>query len=61
VSEISWTLQAKLGSLCVHVDEALSAKGHAFDAEAARALLSDPEVVAWLEGLGARALLPVKR
>lgn len=52
---------AKVGSFLVHVEEAMSDKGHNFDAIAARQLLSDPEVQAWLDGLRALALLPVKR
>ncbi len=51
----------KLASIAVHTDEMLSDGGHAFDAEAIRTLLADPEVVAYLDVLRPLALLPVKR
>lgn len=56
---ISLSLQSKLGSICVHAEEMLSAKGHAFDRHALEGLLFDSEVTAWLKKLG--PLLPVKR
>ena len=52
---------AKVGSFLVHVEEAMSGKGHKFDVIAAQHLLEDEEVQAWLAGLRALALLPVKR
>jgi hypothetical protein len=54
-------LLCKLGSLAVHVDEALSANGHDLDIQACRGILKDPEVIAWLDGMDGMALLPVKR
>ena len=58
---MSWELAAKLGSLAVHVEEAIGFKGHPFDVEACRGLLLDPEVVNFLEMLRLMVLLPVKR
>jgi hypothetical protein len=58
---LTFNLAAKLGSLIVHTEEAISAKGHPFDVEAVKALLADAEVQEWLDGLRALALLPVKR
>lgn len=58
---VSATLLMKLGSIMVHAEEALGPGGHAHDLAALRALLSDPEVVAWREAMDALALLPVKR
>jgi hypothetical protein len=52
---------AKIGSIVVHADEAASTSGHAFDVAALRALLADPEVVAWLEAMRATSLLPLRR
>lgn len=57
----SAALLSKVGSILVHVEEATSAKGHAFDWHVVEALLTDPEVRAWLEGMRKLALLPVKR
>jgi hypothetical protein len=51
----------KLGSIAVHVDEALSTEGHEFDWGAARQLLVDPEVVAWIEAMTKLGFMPVKR
>jgi len=55
----SITLLCKLGSIAVHVDEALSAEGHPFDWAATRLLLNDPEVKQWIADMG--VLLPQKR
>jgi hypothetical protein len=52
-------LLCKLGSIVVHADEMLSAKGHHFDRVALEALLHDPEVAAWLKEMG--PLVPRKR
>jgi hypothetical protein len=52
---------AKIGSIVVHVDEALSPDGHSFDFTALRALIADPEVQDWLTGMSAMALVPRKR
>ena len=54
-------LLCKLGSIIVHADEMLSPDGHAFDKEALRSLLSDAEVAEWIAGMGAMALVPLKR
>lgn len=54
-------LLAKVGSILVHVDEAVGAGGHEFDWVAVRSLLADREVQEWLEGMRAKGLLPVKR
>lgn len=51
----------KLASIAVHTDELLSPAGHQLDVDAIKGLLSDPEVVAYLETLRPLALLPVKR
>lgn len=58
---ISPRLAAKVGSLIVHVDEALSPGGHEFDWTATRALLTDSEVVEWLRALQKMTLVPLKR
>ena len=55
------SLIVKLGSIMVHTEEMLSSKGHAFDAEALKALLADKEVVEWKKQMDKLALLPVKR
>lgn len=55
-------LQVKIGSALVqHADEFMSDNGHPFDLSAFRSLIENPEVAAWLAGLRAAALLPVKR
>lgn len=51
----------KLASIAVHADEALSPGRHDYDLHAISGLLADPGVKAYLERLGAMALLPVKR
>lgn len=51
----------KLGSIAVHADEALGPGGHHYDLTALRTLLSDPEVVEWLDSMDKLALLPKKR
>ena len=55
----SLTLLCKLGSLAVHVDEALSNDSHEFDWTAIHLLLDDPEVKQWIVAMG--PLLPKKR
>jgi len=59
--EPSARLLCKLGSIIVHADEFVSPRGHAFDREAMRGLLSDSEVVEWLKMMDRLALLPVRR
>jgi len=56
---ITLSLAVKLGSLAVHADEITTAKAHPLDKEAIRSLVDDPEVVAWINSMG--AFLPVKR
>lgn len=51
----------KLGSIIVHVEELLSPDAHQFDLNAFRQLMEDSEVVEWLKGMDALALLPKKR
>lgn len=57
----SSSLLCKIGSALVHVEEARGKKGHAFDWGAFDAILSDPEVKAWLADMDRLALLPKKR
>lgn len=57
----SLTLLVKLGSIAIHVEEARSKNGHAFDVHAIDALMADPEVVEWRTAMDALALLPRKR
>lgn len=54
-------LLCKLGSLVVHVDEAIRPGGHELDVAAMKGILRDPEVIAWLDDMDGLALLPVKR
>ena len=55
------SLLCKLGSIAVHVDEGLSAKGHEFDFVALKGLLEDPEVAEWLKQMDKLAFVPKKR
>lgn len=55
------SLLSKLGSIAVHADEGLGSKGHQFDLAAISALVSDREVIDWLDAMGKMALLPVRR
>lgn len=55
------SLLAKVGSVIAHVEEAASPEGHEFDAIAAKSLLSDPEVAAWMAAMRKLALLPARR
>ena len=59
--KISVAQAAKVGSILVHVEEGLSAKGHDFDWTAVQSLMADPDVAGWLANLRGMALLPVKR
>lgn len=54
-------LLVKLGSIVVHADEYWSPHGHPFDMDAAKTLLADPDVVAWIAAGSAAAMLPKKR
>ena len=51
----------KLGSIAVHVQEMLSAKGHHFDKVALESLMMDKEVIGWLYDMDKMAMLPKKR
>lgn len=55
------TLLCKLGSLVVHLEEAMSNGGHAFDIIALKSLKDDAEVKAWFAAMTGMAMLPVKR
>lgn len=52
---------AALGSLAVHVDEALSPNGHAFDALAMQSIVAQPNVQAFVGALQGAGLVPEKR
>jgi len=51
----------KLGSLFVHVEEAISTKAHSFDILAIKQILEDDDVKAWIEKMDNLALVPKKR
>ena len=53
------TTLVKLGSIAVHAEEMLSAKGHPFDRILLEGLLQDPDITAWIEAMG--VYMPVKR
>lgn len=55
------SLLAKRGSILVHVEEAESAGGHAFDWVAVKSLLADPEVRTWLATMDELGFLPRRR
>lgn len=55
----SLSLLCKLGSVAVHVDEALSSKRHQLDIVAMKTVLYDPEVQKWIKEMG--VYMPVKR
>lgn len=57
----SAALLVKIGSLVIHLEEAQSSKGHAFDAVAISTLQGDPEVKEWFSAMAKAAMLPVKR
>lgn len=58
----SVTALCKLGSIIVHAEELADPKtAHFFDKVAFTMLLKDPEVVEWMAGMKAMAMLPVKR
>lgn len=61
VPSMDMELQAKVGSIVVHAEEATSAHGHAFDLEVLRTMIQDPVVQNWLARLRELALIPVKR
>ena len=53
-------LLAKLGSVCVHVDEMLSDDGHAFDRIALDTVVQDGEVKRWIAEMQAMASVPLR-
>lgn len=55
----SLKLLTTLGSIAVHVEEAMSENGHNHDIFALKTLLSDPELKQWIKDMG--AFMPVKR
>ncbi len=57
----STSLLCKLGSIIVHTEEGYSPSGHGFDVVVLGSLLSDPEIVKWMEEMRKMAFLPVKR
>ena len=52
---------AKLSAVVVHLEEWLAADSHPNDRLALEAVLCDPEVQAWVRGMEALALAPLKR
>lgn len=54
-------LLCKLGSIAVHIDEALGEGGHDFDIIALRQLLGDRDVQTWIEAMTKAGFLPQKR
>jgi hypothetical protein len=52
---------AKLASIAVHTDEALSPDGHDFDRAALRGLLDDDEVQTFLAAGRKLAMIPERR
>lgn len=52
---------AKIGSLLVHVQEAMEEGGHWFDVAAVKSLLNEPDVREWIVAMDKLALLPKKR
>lgn len=54
-------LLCKLGSIAVHAEEFMSPDGHDFDRVALKQLIADPDVVAWVNAMGAMAMIPKKR
>lgn len=57
----SMGLLIKLGSVIVHQEELMSAKGHHVDKHALDSVRNDPEVVEWFAQMNKLAVLPVKR
>ena len=55
-----FSVECKLGSLIVHLEEYLES-GHDYDLIAARQMQDDSEVVAWREEMDRQGLLPKKR
>lgn len=61
MGDVNLALQAKLGSILIHVEEGLSATGSHFDWSTIEAMMNDTQVQTWLEDLRKLALLPVRR
>lgn len=61
LSKPSLQLLCKLASIVVHLDEYLSEDGHPLDLDAAKSVLADPTVKAWIEEMSAASLAPHKR
>jgi hypothetical protein len=57
----SVALLSKLGSIVVHLDEALSTDGHYFDKVSLEQLQQDAEVKEWVKQMDGMALIPKKR
>lgn len=57
----SMSLLAKVGSIIVHVEEAMGSKQHRFDVMALQHGIEDAEVKSWLEQMRKLALVPEKR
>lgn len=55
------SLLCKLASIAVHADELASPDGHTFDRVALSSAITDPEVVAWIDGMTKAGMAPVKR
>lgn len=55
------SLLAKLGSIIVHFDEALSQDGDYADVQAAHVLMRDPDVDAWMRAMKDMALITLRR
>ena len=51
----------KLGSIAIHVQEMLSAKGHHFDKLALESLMQDKELTDWLHDMDKLAMIPKAR
>lgn len=54
-------LLSKLGSMIIHLEEAMSPSGHVFDINALDSLRGDPEIIEWFKAMDGMAMLPVKR
>lgn len=55
------SLLVKIGSIAVHVEEAIAPGGHEFDWAAIKGLLADPEVVEWRAAMDKLGFMPRKR
>jgi phospholipid N-methyltransferase len=55
----SLSLLCILGSIAVHMEEAMSSKGHPLDIVAMKSALDNPELRQWIKDMG--VYMPVKR